>query len=169
MKKKLKHYSLCGPRLFIDFCAMNLSETIGYAAKSVVRAAVVKTLAYEGFERNTEVSVTFCDNEYIRSLNAEFRGKDKATDVLSFPIYEKGEALTTADDPVTLGDIVLSVERTAEQAKELGHSFLRELAFLSIHSTLHLLGYDHELSPEDDEDMCRRQREIILTLDTDLM
>ena len=166
--KKLKHYSIGGPKLFIDYSASNLSEQVRYRTKSIVRAAIRAALAYEGFTRNCEVSVTFCDNEYIRSLNAEFRGKDSATDVLSFPIYEKGEALVTEDEPVTLGDIVLSFERTEEQAKELGHSFHRELAFLTIHSTLHLLGYDHELSEEDDEDMCRRQREILETLEIDM-
>lgn len=167
--KPIVHYSKKGPKLYVDYSASNLSTPIGYRTKSVVREAIRATLAYEGFTRNTEVSVTFCDNEYIRSLNAEFRNKDSATDVLSFPIYEKGEASVTPDEPVTLGDIVLSVERTETQAKELGHSFLRELAFLTIHSTLHLLGYDHEVSSEDDEDMCRRQKEIIATLQIDFM
>lgn len=165
--KPMIHYGASGPRLYVDYSA-NLSRTVCYRTKSVVREAIRATLSYEGFTRGCEVSVTFCDNEYIRSLNAEFRNKDSATDVLSFPIYEKGEAETTADEPVTLGDIVVSFERTEEQAKELGHSFLRELAFLTVHSTLHLLGYDHELSEEDDADMCRRQREIIETLVIDL-
>lgn len=167
--KPIVHYSKKGPRLYVDYSVSNLSDPVGYHTKSVVREAIRATLAYEGFRRNTEVSVTFCDNEYIRALNAEFRGKDSATDVLSFPIYEKGEAEATPDEPVTLGDIVLSFERTETQAKELGHSFLRELAFLTVHSTLHLLGYDHELSREDDEDMCRRQREIVSTLEIDLL
>jgi probable rRNA maturation factor len=165
--KPIRHYRPSGPRLYVDYSAVSSDVKIGYQLKSVVREAIRSTLAYEEFCRNTEVSVTFCDNEYIRSLNAEFRNKDSATDVLSFPIYEKGEAKETADEPVTLGDIVLSLERTEEQAKELGHSFLRELAFLTIHSTLHLLGYDHELSSDDEEDMCRRQREIIETLNID--
>ena len=159
--KRMVHYRPEGPSLFIDFAVAGLSETVGYQLKSIVREAILSTLAYEGFTRNTEVSVTFCDNEHIRSLNAEFREKDIPTDVLSFPIYERGEASTTEDEPVTLGDIVISVERAREQAKELGHTFGREVAFLTIHSTLHLLGYDHELSETDDEDMCRRQREII--------
>ena len=159
--KKLKHYTPEGPSLYVDYSTVGLGGTIGYRMKSVVRRAIVSALEYEGFDRNAEVSVTFCDNLHIRSLNAEFREKDKATDVLSFPIYEADEVRVTEDEPVTLGDIVLSVERTEEQARELGHSFLRELAFLTVHSTLHLLGYDHERGKAEDEDMCRRQREII--------
>ena len=82
--------------------------------------------------------------------------------MLSFPLYENGEF----DDAecqlgAPLGDIVISVPRAKEQAEELGNSFVREVSFLAIHSTLHLLGYDHERSPEDDELQCRLQKEII--------
>ncbi len=164
MKKPI-HYTPPGPSLYIDFAIEHLTESVGYRLKSIVRKAVVATFAYEGFTRDAEVSVTFCDNVYIRSLNLEFRNKDSATDVLSFPLYEKGEAEITDELPVMLGDIVLSLERAREQAAEIGNSFEREVAFLTIHSTLHLLGYDHELSDEDDEDMCRRQREIISAMD----
>ena len=162
--KNLIHYSPEGPKLYIDFTAVNIDSEVGYQLKSTIREAVTAALAYEGFIRNTEVSVTLCDNEYIRTLNAEFREKDSATDVLSFPIYEREELETTEDEPVTLGDIVISLERAEEQAKELGHTFRRELSFLTVHSVLHLLGYDHELSEADDEDMCKRQREIVAEL-----
>lgn len=84
---------------------------------------------------------------------------------MSFPQYEPFEAARETDEPVTLGDIVISLERAAEQAKEVGHPFLDEVAFLCIHSTLHLLGYDHERSTEDEEDMCRRQRQIVAALE----
>ena len=95
-------------------------------------------------------------------LNKEYRGVDRPTDVLSFPLYEDGNF-----DPVecsmgaALGDIVISIPRAKEQATELGNSFIREVAFLTIHSTLHLLGYDHERSSKDDEIQCKKQREII--------
>ena len=107
-------------------------------------------------------SVTLCDNEYIRVLNSRYRGKDKPTDVLSFPLYEDGN-FTVAEciSGAMLGDIVISLERAREQAEELGHGFLREVAFLAIHSTLHLLGYDHERSEADEEAQCSAQREII--------
>ena len=118
-------------------------------------------MTYEHFPFDAEVSLTFCDNASIRAKNAKFRGKDTATDVLSFPMYEREELQHPDELPVFLGDIVISVERAAEQAKMLGHSTEREEVFLAIHSVLHLLGYDHERSPEEDEDMCRRQREIL--------
>ena len=111
-------------------------------------------------EEDLEVSVTFTNNEGIRELNREYRNIDRATDVLSFPQinYDEGEDIS---DGEMLGDIVISLERAREQAEEFGHSFERECAFLCAHSTLHLLGYDHEISDEDDADMRRRQREIM--------
>ncbi|MBQ7327203.1 MAG: rRNA maturation RNase YbeY [Clostridia bacterium] len=140
---------------------------VTYDLKSVVRRAILATLDYEDLIFGAEVSVTFCDNEYIRKLNGEFRNKDSATDVLSFPMYdfeEEMEPVTNPDGSVSLGDIVISLERAAEQAKEIGNSFEREVAFLAIHSTLHLLGYDHERSADDEEAQCLAQREIIESL-----
>ncbi len=136
------------------------SEKISYKLKMLIRRAIISTLDYEDVENNCEVSVTFTDNEGIRALNREYRNIDKATDVLSFPQidYDEGEEL---EGDVMLGDIVLSLQRAREQAEEFGHSFERECAFLSVHSMLHLLGYDHEISDEDDADMRRRQREIM--------
>ena len=111
--------------------------------------------------------MTFCDNEYIKKINAEFRDKDAATDVLSFPMYDfeaEENMRLNPDGSVSLGDIVISLERAAEQAKEIGNSFEREVAFLVIHSTLHLLGYDHERSADDEEAQCLAQREIVESL-----
>ena len=115
---------------------------------------------------NSEVSVTLCDNDYIKELNKKYRGKDSETDVLSFPLYDfSSEELFGNQDTVPLGDIVISIERAKVQAKELGNTFLTEIAFLAIHSTLHLLGYDHERGAEDEEAQCSAQREIISTLE----
>ena len=139
-----------------------------YLLKKTVREAVRATLYHEKFDFDAEVSVSFRTNESIRKLNAAYREKDTPTDVLSFPMYTREEienCIPEEEDTLTLGDIVLSIERAEEQAKELGHGLLRELAFLTVHSVLHLLGYDHELSPEEDERQCARQREIMETLD----
>ncbi len=140
-------------------------EKIDYYLKSVIRQAILKTLRYEKFAYDAEVSVTLCDNEHIKALNREFRNIDKETDVLSFPMYDSDELFFDSDEPVMLGDIVISLERAEVQAKEVGNTFLEEVAFLAVHSTLHLLGYDHERSKEDDELQCERQRLIKETLE----
>ena len=152
--------------LYITFTATKRFEETSYYLKRVVREAVKATLAYEEFPYDAEVSVTFCDNEYIRGLNNEFRGIDRHTDVLSFPMYEDGEfdEIECAHGAV-LGDIVISLERAKEQAEEIGNTFYREVAFLTIHSVLHLLGYDHERSPEDEEEQCQRQKAIVENID----
>lgn len=109
-------------------------------------------LEQEGFDKSCEVSVLISDDENVKMLNAEHRGKDSATDVLSFPILEfdeEGNALDEDDfGGLLLGDIVISLQRAYAQADEYGHSPLREVGFLCAHSTLHLLGYDHEDSEQ---------------------
>ena len=139
---------------------------IPYALKILIRRAVCASLDYEGYENDAEVSVTLTDNEGIRALNREFRGLDKPTDVLSFPLveYEESDAPAYDEDATMLGDIVISLEKADEQAEEFGHSFEREMAFLTAHSMLHLLGYDHERGEDEDADMRRRQREIMKML-----
>ena len=149
--------------VMIYFCDEQERYPISYRLKRLVRRAVVTTLAYEGFRNPCQVSVTFVDNEGIRALNRDYRQIDAPTDVLSFPLldFEGGEE-PPADEPlISLGDIVLSLEKTAAQAEEFGHSFEREAAFLCVHSMLHLLGYDHVNSEEEDVEMRRRQREIL--------
>ena len=154
--------------VFISFSATKKFDECDYYFKLVLRRAIVATLEHECFNHPVEVSVTLCDNEYIRNLNREYRNKDSATDVLSFPMYDFEDEDVTAQNPdgsISLGDIVISLERAAEQAAELGNSFEREVAFLVIHSTLHLLGYDHERSKDDEEAQCLAQREIIEMLE----
>ena len=116
-----------------------------------------------GFIRDCDISVTVTDNVHIHELNREYRGVDRPTDVLSFPMYsftdddmpEEGPA------PIVLGDIVISAERAKEQAVEYGHSFQREISFLTVHSVLHLLGYDHEVSEEAANEMFSLQDKIM--------
>ena len=155
-------------KLFISFSATKEFEECDYYFKTVVRQAILATLEYEDFRRDTEVSVTFCDNEYIKKINKEFRNKDSATDVLSFPLYDlsrDSDEPIIEEGPLALGDIVISIERAKEQAKEIGNTFLEEIAFLTVHSTLHLLGYDHERSEEDDKIQCEAQKCIVATLE----
>ncbi|MCQ2385443.1 MAG: rRNA maturation RNase YbeY [Clostridia bacterium] len=136
--------------------------------KKTVREAVRATLFHECCDFDAEVSVTFCTNETIRKLNKEYREKDMPTDVLSFPMYTREEIEDCKEsgekEMVELGDVVISLERAEEQAREIGHSFLHETAFLTVHSVLHLLGYDHMISEEEEEKQCARQKEIMETL-----
>ncbi len=152
-------------KLYIDFSRTE-SVSVDLTLKSLVRLGVLSTLMHEGFPYGARVSVTFCDNAHIHKLNKKYRGVDKPTDVLSFPLYENGDFLAEECVPYAeLGDIVLSLERAYEQAKEIGTPPLREVVFLTVHSTLHLLGYDHEKSEEDDALQCERQRRIMEYID----
>lgn len=149
-------------KLKIYFSNEQSCHPAGFKVKKLVKRAVAGALKFEEFPYNAEVSVTFTDNEGIRELNREYRNKDSATDVLSFPMYNFLDGDTPADeDTAELGDIVISLERAISQADELGHSTRREIAFLTVHSTLHLLGYDHELSAEDERIMFEKQDRIM--------
>ena len=138
--------------------------TVTQALRGLIRRAIGSALKYEKFPFDAELSVTLTDNENIRSFNSEYRNIDRATDVLSFPLYEADEIeLLESDEyePICLGDIVISLERAKEQASEYGHAFEREVAFLCVHSVLHLLGYDHELGAEQEKEMFEKQEEIL--------
>ena len=130
-------------------------ETVTYGMKMLIRNAILATLEYEGKTGHHEVSVTFTDDEGIRAINREYREIDAPTDVLSFPLFEEAQGTHM------LGDIVLSLEKCRAQAEEFGHSFERECAFLTVHSTLHLLGYDHVNSEEEENDMRARQTAVV--------
>lgn len=142
-----------------------------YKMKMLIREAIETTLDFEDFQNCCEVSVTFTDNEGIHELNKRFRNVDKPTDVLSFPLFDfEGETEEPPVDEImhNLGDIVISLEKAKEQAEEYGHSYQREMAFLCVHSMLHLLGYDHEKGDEEDRDMRARQTEIMKIMGLDV-
>ena len=135
-----------------------------YKLKMLVREAIEATLDLENYQNTAEVSVTFTDNEGIHELNAKYRGVDRPTDVLSFPLFDYDG--TSEEPPVDemmnmLGDIVISLEKAKEQAEQFGHSFEREVAFLTAHSMLHLLGYDHELGEDEDREMREKQNIVM--------
>lgn len=111
----------------------------------LIRRCCNAVLRGEGFEGSAEVSVSFLDNQQIRELNRDHRGKDIETDVLSFPMGENGVYDRNPETGASiLGDIVISVEKAVAQAELYGHTLQREIGFLTVHSMLHLLGYDHE-------------------------
>jgi probable rRNA maturation factor len=117
------------------------------ASSDLVKAAIVGTVSAFAPEGAYEVSVMLMDDESIRKLNAGYRGKDVHTDVLSFPQMEGEDSDFGPGLPSMLGDIAISVETAERQAEEFGHPLERELAYLAVHGTLHLLGYDHDDEP----------------------
>ncbi|WP_290748817.1 rRNA maturation RNase YbeY [Exiguobacterium sp. UBA3968] len=132
--------------------------------RQLVESILIYTAEQEEVDPNSELSVTFVSNDEIQEINREWRGKDQATDVISFAMEELGEDEIDfgllEDEPVVLGDLIISVERCREQAAEYGNHFERELGFLAVHGFLHLLGYDH-IEKADEEIMTKRQEEIL--------
>lgn len=128
----------------------------------LVRKCCQAVLVSENFDRSAEVSVSFVDNNEIRRLNRLYRDKDKPTDVLSFPLGENGVYdVNNETGAVLLGDVVISIETAIKQAKMYDHSLEREVGFLTVHSMLHLLGYDHETSPLEAERMHEKEEMVL--------
>ena len=133
--------------------------------RMIIRRACATVLQDEGFLDSAEVSVTLVDNKDIHAINLEHRNINAPTDVLSFPLGENG---VYDENPETkakmLGDIVISVERAFAQSEEYGHSFQREIAFLTVHSMLHLLGYDHINGGIEAEIMREKEEAVLLQM-----
>ncbi len=152
-------------KVIVSFLNRQKTVKIPVGTRPLVRRCCAAVLREEAFGRPAEISVSFIDNEQIRALNAEYRNKDAATDVLSFPLGEDGlYDLDEETGAAELGDIVISVERAMEQAEQYGHSLEREIGWLTVHSMLHLLGYDHETGEEDARDMRRREETVLSSL-----
>ena len=142
-------------------------------AAGLIRKAVRRALDAEGVDRPCLVSVLLTDDEGIRAVNREFRGIDRETDVLSFPMNELQPGDFDPDaceydyerECILLGDMVISMERCAAQAEEFGHSFAHEVQYLAVHSALHLLGYDHVDEGEQKRQMRAREKEIMQKLE----
>lgn len=133
--------------------------------ENIIRKVLTEAAEVYGLEEDAEMSVLLCDNAYIHGLNKEYRGIDSPTDVLSFALNEEEyiETETPSDslpDQNLLGDLIISLERMREQAEEYGHGEDRELAYLTVHGCLHILGYDH-MEDEDKKEM-RAEEEYIL-------
>ena len=131
--------------------------------RMLIRRCCNAVLVNEHFEGSAEISGRFVDDEIIHELNREYRHVDRSTDVLSFPLGENGEYDINHDTGAkVLGDIVISMQHAVMQADLYGHSLQREIAFLTVHSMLHLLGYDHEAEGLERVRM-REKEEAVLT------
>lgn len=127
---------------------------------------VKESLRYEEFDPECEVSLSIVSNDEIQEINKQFREIDAPTDVLSFPLltFEEGEqADVNENNEIMLGDIIISIDKAKAQAEEYGHGLRRELAFLTAHSMLHLMGYDH-MEEEEQKEMFKKQDDILNNL-----
>ena len=128
----------------------------------LIRRCCTAVLQEEHFGDDAEVSVCFVDNQRIHELNKAYRNVDRETDVLSFPLGENGVYDTNMNTGAKLlGDIVISVPKAMEQAKAYNHSLQREIGFLTVHSMLHLLGYDHENGGIEQVHMREKEEEVL--------
>ncbi|MDA3845053.1 MAG: rRNA maturation RNase YbeY [Vallitaleaceae bacterium] len=155
------------------FIENETSEPFDENLKSVVISVIESAIVIEGCPYPVEVSVTVVDEQAIQSINKDNRSIDRVTDVLSFPMVEfdspadfehtdfSDEAFNLDTDALYLGDIIICYERAKEQAKRYGHSFEREIGFLTAHSMLHLFGYDH--INDTDENIMKSHQEAILS------
>lgn len=163
--------------LWIDW-QVEVPEEEQKAVEDLLCKAADGALAHEGVDTPSEANLTIVSEETIQSINKQWRKIDKVTDVLSFPSleYQKGESpkdrvrrafdendIDYDSGDVVLGDIVICYQRALDQAEEYGHSKERELAFLTVHSLLHLLGYDH-MTPEDEKVMFEKQDQIMVEI-----
>ncbi len=131
----------------------------------LVRRCCNAVLQEEHFEQSAEISVSFVNNTEIKQLNAFYRSKDIETDVLSFPLGENGNYdINPETGACCLGDIVISIEMAVKQAEIYGHSLQREIGFLTVHSMLHLLGYDHESNGMEALQMREKEESVLTSL-----
>ncbi len=142
-------------KLLLSLCELTVREEL--------KTAEINEEDLEELEERLEVSVLVTDNKGIREINQKHRGIDSPTDVLSFPMYEGKEELLREieyEENVPLGDIVISLDKVKEQAKEYGHSERREFGYLLVHGLLHLFGYDH-MEETEKEVMRKREEELL--------
>ena len=150
--------------MFFEIVYKDIEENKEY--EEVIKKVLTKCFEEEGLENSKlYITVTLTNPENIRKINKEYRNIDRATDVLSFPMFEKEEL----DEKIknndfehqdVLGDLIISIEKVKEQAEEYGHSFERELSYMVVHGFYHLMGYDH--IKEEDKKIMRPKEEKIL-------
>lgn len=157
--------------------AIDNRQALYEVEEDFITEIIKSTFHYLKFKEKYEVSISLVDNGEIAKLNKHYRQKEYATDVLSFPMLNLTKGVTCEEElskyympfkdidiELPIGDIVISMEKVEEQSKAYAHSFHRELAFLLIHGILHLLGYDHERSVDEEKKMFGLQEDILMTL-----
>lgn len=133
--------------------------------EGIVRTVIEEVARTYGLQENEEISVLLCDNAYIHTINKEYRHIDRPTDVISFALNEELDEEEQKGIPsnTLIGDLIISLDKAKEQGEEYGHGMERELAYLTVHGCLHILGYDH-MTDEDKAEMRTEEEYILQTL-----
>lgn len=148
----------------INFANRQRKTKLPENTKALVTSAVEASLRVEDFDTDAEVNVTFVSDSKIKEINASFRDINKSTDVLSFPLGEDGEYDVNPENGyLMLGDVIISIDHALAQAEMFGHGVDREIAYLTVHSVFHLLGYDH-IDEAEDKKLMRSKEEKALAL-----
>lgn len=154
-------------KLKVSISNMQKEVKIPTGVRLLIRKCCHAVLQMEGLHGDYEVSVSFLNDEQIHELNLEYRGKNASTDVLSFPSREDADSafeMNRETGAEMLGDIAISIPTATQQAEHYGHTFQREIAFLTVHSMLHLLGYDHETGGIEAVRMREKEEEVLSKL-----
>jgi len=142
----------------------NTAEKVSNKIRKIIKDAINASVDEMMPKKSFEISVMLVNNAEIHELNLQHRNADKPTDVLSFPMWEDGDFDIDVGENIPLGDIVISIEQAKIQAENYGHSLEREIGFLTVHSMLHLFGFDHETSEEDEAAMFSLQEKILTNM-----
>lgn len=146
----------------VNFSNRQRKAVITDDIKKLVISAITASLEVEGFAKNAEVNVTFVSDRKIKEINKNFRNINSSTDVLSFPLSDNGiYDINPENECAMLGDVIISVEHAVKQAEVYGHSIQREIAYLTVHSVFHLLGYDHIDEAEQKKIMREKEEEAL--------
>ncbi len=149
----------------INFSNRQRKTALPANTKSLIESAIEASLLVEGFENGAEVNVTFVSDSKIKEINRDFRNINKSTDVLSFPLGENGVYDINPENGLyMLGDVIISIDHAIMQAENFGHSLDREIAYLTVHSIFHLLGYDHIDEAEQKKVMREKEEAALLKI-----
>lgn len=155
--------------LIVNFSNRQRKTKLPFNTKELINSSINSALTVEGFKQPAEVNVTFVSDDRIKQINAEFRNINSSTDVLSFPLGEDGcYDINPENNHAMLGDVIISIDHAIYQAEQYGHTLDREIAYLTVHSIFHLLGYDHVDEGKEKQIMREKEESALKLINLDI-
>lgn len=155
--------------LIVNFSNRQRKTKLPFNTKELINSSIISALTVEGFKQPAEVNVTFVSDDRIKQINAEFRNINSSTDVLSFPLGEDGcYDINPENNHAMLGDVIISIDHAIYQAEQYGHTLDREIAYLTVHSIFHLLGYDHVDEGKEKQIMREKEESALKLINLDI-